>query len=245
MASDTSNTYSVSTDVFEGPLDVLLTLIEKRKLNIGDISLAQVTDEFIEFINTHQRFPISQASHFVYVAATLLLIKSKSLLPNLALSEGEQEDIADLEHRLRAYDYLKRVAATLRDQVAQTPLFTRRRPPPEPTFAPDSALTTESLLLAANSALEGMPHQVRHQEATVTETVAMSDMLDRLHRRVTREITLSFQDFSNRSSSRSEVVVSFLALLELIKQGTVVARQHGTYGDISIAASDVDVPRYD
>src|SRR4051794_29176459 len=97
----------VKTPVYEGPLDLLLELIEKRKLLINDISLAAVTDEYIAKINSLSELPVGETADFIALAATLLLIKSRSLLPTLALSGEEERDIKELEYRLAVYQILK------------------------------------------------------------------------------------------------------------------------------------------
>ena len=97
------SSYNVKTHIFEGPLDTLLSLIEKRKLFINDISLAQVADDYISYVRSLTDFPLADSAHFVLIASTLVLIKSKSLLPNLSLTEEEQSNIDDLEDRLKHY----------------------------------------------------------------------------------------------------------------------------------------------
>src|SRR3989344_4019754 len=92
--------FKVKVGQFEGPLELILDLIEKRKLHISDLSLSQIADEFIEHTKSYEDFPISDSADFILIASTLLLIKSKSLLPNLSLTEEEQESIEDLENRL-------------------------------------------------------------------------------------------------------------------------------------------------
>src|SRR3989338_5154060 len=108
--------YQVKTHIFEGPLDTLLSLIEKRKLFINDISLAQVADDYIAYIKSLGDFPIADSAHFILIASTLVLIKSKSLLPNLALSEEEEHSIDDLEARLREYQKYKALSRHLRER---------------------------------------------------------------------------------------------------------------------------------
>src|SRR3990167_3982661 len=98
---------SVKTAVYEGPLEVLLELIEKRKLLINDISLASVTDEYIARVNSMPHLPVGETAEFIALAATLLLIKSRSLLPNLELSDDESRDIKELEYRLALYHLIK------------------------------------------------------------------------------------------------------------------------------------------
>ena len=102
------NAFQIKTEVFEGPLDLLLNLIEKRKLFINDIALSKVADDYIAYLQSQEKFPIAQSADFLVIASTLLLIKSKSLLPNLNLSEEEQHDVNDLERRLKIYQRIKR-----------------------------------------------------------------------------------------------------------------------------------------
>ena len=95
--------FSVKTDVFEGPMELLIELIEKRKLLINDISLASVTDEYMQRVAIMEQNPLKETTQFVVLAATLLLIKSKSLLPILDLTPEEEESIEDLQYRLKQY----------------------------------------------------------------------------------------------------------------------------------------------
>src|SRR4249920_742770 len=107
-AVETKNShFRIKTEVFEGPLDLLLSLVEKRKLFINDISLAKVTDDFIAYIQKFDNMPMADSAQFILIASTLLLIKSKSLLPSLTLSEDEEEGIHDLETRLKIYQRIK------------------------------------------------------------------------------------------------------------------------------------------
>lgn len=243
--TNTNGEYTVKTDVFEGPLDMLLSLIEKRKLIINDIALAKVTDEFVEYINTHRSFPVSQASHFIYIATTLLLIKSKSLLPTLELTEEEEGDIADLEQRLALYDRFKKYAAGIRKLFGDKKMYYRKPVKPEPVFAPDEKTDTAELQSAMERVLTSLPKQRVYEQASVENVVSLESVLENLQKRVMREVQLSFKDFSGGGgASRQEVVVSFLALLELIKQGMVTAQQYQTAGDITIESQEFTTPQY-
>ena len=112
-------TYNAKIGSFEGPLGLLLSLIEDRKLFINEISLAQVADDYIGYLKNLQDLPperkIANVSYFVLVAATLILIKSKSLLPNLALTEEEEEKIGDLERRLKLYQIIKKASVNIKN----------------------------------------------------------------------------------------------------------------------------------
>ena len=102
-----TTSYKVKTEKFEGPLDLLLNLIEKRKLLINEISLAKISDDYIQFIKDSGNFPMGESANFILIASTLLLIKSRSLLPSLSLSQEEENSIEELEHRLKIYKEIK------------------------------------------------------------------------------------------------------------------------------------------
>ncbi|MCH7756829.1 segregation/condensation protein A [Patescibacteria group bacterium] len=136
--------FSIRTEVFEGPLDLLLTLIEKRKLFINDISLSCVTDDFIAYTKKINDFPISQAAHFVLIASTLLLLKSRSLLPTLSLTDEEEGNIEDLEHRLKLYKYFKKLSREIENNFGKNIIFPRTFVKSfEPLFSPPSDLTVQ------------------------------------------------------------------------------------------------------
>src|SRR3989344_4683582 len=108
--------FTIKQQHFEGPLDVLLDLIEKRKFFINDISLAKVADDYLAYIKALEKFPLADSANFVLVASTLVLIKSKSLLPNLELTTEEQGDIADLERRLVLYRRMKELSLGVKER---------------------------------------------------------------------------------------------------------------------------------
>src|SRR3989344_7803810 len=115
--------YHVKTDNFQGPLDLLLSQIEKRKLPINEISLSKVTDDFISYIEGEEKFPIALSAHFILIASTLLLIKSKSLLPTLELSGEEQGNIEDLERRLKELKRIKELSLHVAKRFGKEMLF--------------------------------------------------------------------------------------------------------------------------
>ena len=141
--------FSIKTDVFEGPLDLLLDLVEKRKLLINDISLAEVTDEYMKHVSDMQAQSLPNTSRFVALAATLLLIKSKSLLPVLELSEEEEEVIDNLEERLRYYQIFRDAGKEVMQQFGTAIMFEPQMvPPKEPVFHPDQFCSIPALTAA-------------------------------------------------------------------------------------------------
>ncbi len=237
---------TVKTPLFEGPLDLLLELIEKRKLLINDISLAAVTDEYITRINSMDELPVGETAEFIALAATLLLIKSRSLLPTLELSDEETQDIKELEYRLAMYQIIKESARTLAKQFGASMLYEADGKEPEPLFHPDHTITVSNLLGAARGLIDGFPKALTLPKVEVRKVISLEEVIDSLSKRVTAAMRLSFREFSGMGKThKPDVIVSFLALLELVKQGIIKATQAEQHGDITLESDAVSTPSYE
>lgn len=236
--------FHIKTGVFEGPLSLLLSLIEERKLLINDVSLAQVTDDYIAYVQSLDNLPTEQSANFILIASTLLLIKSKSLLPTLDLTGEEEASIDDLETRLRLYQRFRELAASLRELYGSSVIYPRGGEiGGEPLFAPDKKTTTATLLACVRSVLAGLPKGELLPKAVVKQVMSIEEMIDRLAKRVAEKISMSFREFSG-NADKVHVIVTFLAMLELVKQGIVSARQDGTFSDITIESEGIGTPNY-
>lgn len=237
--------FTIQTPSFQGPFELALDLIEARKLLVNDLALASITDDFIQHVRAQETFPVEETANFIQIAATLLLVKSKSLIPDLTLTEEEQGDVDDLKRRLEAYEKVRDAARELGQLFGKLMMLPAGERAPEVTFAPARDLTKEALaetlarVLAAREAVEELP------EARVRPMISIEDMMDKLAKRVQGALTLSFKEFAGSATEKVEVIVSFLALLELVKQGAVAAEQYGQYGDIRISNTESEsVPHY-
>src|SRR3989344_4159651 len=105
--------FNIKTDAYQGPFELLLDLIETRKLLVNDLALANITEEFIQHVRAQTAFPIEETANFIQIAATLLLIKSKSLIPDLAFTDEESADVEDLKRRLKAYERVREASREL------------------------------------------------------------------------------------------------------------------------------------
>src|SRR3990167_3659881 len=217
--------YHIKTENYEGPLEVVLDLIEARKLLVNDLALSSITEDFVKHVRAQEAFPVEQTAEFIQIAAMLLLIKSKSLLPDLALTEEEQGGVDDLKRRLEAYAKVREAAAELARTYGKAVMYPAGERPPEPFFAPSKDLTTDNLaealarVLAAREVVEELP------EKRVKPMVTIEEMMDQLAKRVQSAMTLSFKDFAGSKGEKVDIIVSFLALLELVKQGAVAVEQ--------------------
>lgn len=234
--------FQIKTSVFEGPLDVLLDLIEKRKLLINDISLAQVADDYIAYIKNFDQFPIEHAADFVFVASTLVLIKSKSLLPTLELTEEEQGSIEDLRKRLAEYKRIKELSVHVRKMFGKNIIFSRV--PGRiltPIFSPNAETTASGLFTAIKNIINALPKKQFVPKVVVATVISLEEMMDRLTDRIRENINMSFKDFVGGTKERVNVIVGFLALLELVKQGMISAVQQQSFEDIHIKVGEEPV----
>ena len=234
--------YKIKTEVFEGPLEVLLGLIEKRKLFINEISLAAITDDYITYVRGLKTSDISDYTSFISVAATLILIKSRSLIPNLELTTEEESDVASLEHRLELYKLIKEIGVDIAEQFGKNIIFPRlERDIEMRVFAPHESISQTSLLGAINDVVRAIPEPVAVKpEVVVMKIRSLEDTINDLVERVHKSLKMSFREFSASGDYKTHkekkvgTIVSFLAMLELVRQGFMEAFQGEDFSDINI-----------
>ncbi|MFC1720885.1 segregation and condensation protein A [Patescibacteria group bacterium] len=242
-----SSAFEIKTDVFEGPLDLLLSLIEKRKFFINDISLAAVADEYIEYTKRLEDFSVKNTADFVLVASTLVLIKSKSLLPTLSLTEEEKESVEDLETRLKIYKRMRELGEGIEKSFGKNMMFEKTiRKNTEMVFSPDKYTNTENIFASIKDVLKKLPKKDIIPQAVVQKVISLEERMDNLAERIKNSFKMSFTEFSGMGKKeRVDVVVSFLAMLELVKQNVIDVKQDMKFGDIDIESKEVGTPKYE
>lgn len=240
------NPFVIKQEQFEGPLDLLLSLIEKRKLHINDITLAKVADDFLSYTRNLQDFPISESANFILIASTLVLIKSKSLLPGLSLSVEEETNIKDLEKRLKIYEYMRNVARSVREDFGKKIIFAPLNRKFDVVFSPDESMTLSRLAQGIHDVLQNIPKKEILPKAIVEKVMSLEDMIDNLTVRIQSNLKMSFKEFSgaHKQAHKVNIIVSFLAMLELVKQGILSVSQDKHFSDITMETEIVDVPKY-
>lgn len=232
--------YTVKTSGYEGPFELLLELIEKRKLFVNDIAIASVTDDFLSYIKTSENRSPSYISAFIVVAATLLLIKSRSLLPNFNLTQDEKEEVGALERRLTMYKIITDVGEKIKKQFGRRPLFFRDEVVShEPVFAPSLQITKESIHSSALQVLNQIPKQIELPQIEVKKVISIEEMLSRLMERMSTAIKTTFSNFTGVDAPKNKeekvlVIVGFLAMLELVRQGILDCIQDERFGDMEL-----------
>ncbi len=226
--------FEISIERFSGPLQKLLELIEERKLEITELSLAEITGEFLDYVQKMGEAEPKTLADFVSVAAKLLLIKSKSLIPNLELTTEEEESIADLESRLKLYKELKSAeknAAVLWKSEKRS--FSRDFAAGSRTivFYPPANFSKELVAKAFgglyNIFAAGKKEYVEHKIINFEEYVA--SLIGRI-----KGATLGFKELS-KDKERQEIVILFLALLHLLKDNAIKIEQSGQFEEIIIS----------
>ncbi len=241
----TVTTFAIKTETFEGPMELLIELVEKRKLLINDISLAQVTDEYMQTVSTMQELSLPNTSQFISLAATLLLIKSKSLLPVLDLTSEEEASIDDLEYRLKQYQLYRDAGLEIQSRFGHTNMYEPEYTPPrEPFFVPDQYCATSELQAAMYRVLSSLPKSEPKPAARVRPTVSLEDMMDRLQKRIENQLKTKFSEIRATETEHKNVIVSFLAILELFKQGNIIITQAGRFDDIHMELERAHTPKY-
>lgn len=234
--------YKVRLEVFEGPLDLLLYLIRKDEIDVYDVSIERITRQYLEYLETFRMLDLEIAGEFVVMAANLIYIKSRNLLPvhqQPPDEEAEEEDPRwDLIRQLIEYKKFKDAAFQLHQrELLQEGLIVRV--PEKPEFAnPGALLKSEvgifDLITAFQNVLKKIELKREDLREIFEENFTVSDKIDLIMRAVPAKKSVAFFDLFATAASRTEIVVTFLALLELIRMKQVRVFQDGLLADIEI-----------
>src|SRR6202142_1985662 len=229
--------YTVHTPVYDGPLDLLLDLIQRAELDITTVSLAMVTDQYLVYIHSLEQARADEISAFLVIAAKLLQIKSEALLPRPPVHEPGEENIAeDLVRQLKLYKRFKEIGGWLMERQEQG-LRTYLRVAPPPKVEPKldlSGLTLSALVAAAESAFAKGKEKEPLASVVAAPKITIRQKIDLISKTLREIQHTSFRGLLGDSASGLEIVVTFLALLELVKRYRVESRQDGLFNDIEI-----------
>lgn len=241
--------FHIETAHFSGPLDALLNLIEARKLSISLVSLSEVCDGYLAYVEQLPELPLAETSQFILVASTLLLIKSRTLLPGVVLSDDETQSIEELEKRLARYAVIRRAAKLMRAEWGIHQLFFPRRTPAtkytggaQAAFNPGET-AIQTILQAGQKLLATLPKPEKLAEATVAPVLALEEAIAGLKERLTRSFKARWSEIT-RTSDKHEAIVHFLAILELVRNGSVSVTQEKLFSDILVENDTVTTPYY-
>lgn len=230
--------YEVKLEKFEGPLDLLLQLIESSDLDITEVALSEVADQFMKYLATVEDKNPEELADFLVVASRLLLIKSRILLPNLHI-EDEIEAI-ELETQLKIYKEYYEASKKIENILAKKKvLFVRNKIPLdiEVIFNPPKNLEGSKLKKIFLEVIKEIEPVIRLPKKSMLRAVSIKEKLEHIRSQILSGISLSFSDLIKESKNRTEVVVSFLGVLELVKQRHVVVKQDDMFEEIFITSA--------
>ena len=232
--STVNKEYIVSLEQFEGPLDLLHQLIEKRKLQINTISLAKITADYMAHIRTMAAVPAEEVARFVHIASILILIKSKSLLPILEYTKEEEVDVAELEGRMQLFEYIRNKAVPALDIWRRRSCVVLAPTIEQVVFRPDNSCTVQGLRRNIGVVLDGLSFLKEPPEKKVGTKVRIEEVIERVLAAVTERVSVSFKQISEKAD-KQEKIVSFLAVLELVRKNLLTAEQGQQFDDIVIS----------
>lgn len=228
--------YQIRLEQFEGPLDLLLSLIEKEKLDITSVSLAKVADQYLEYLKGEEHVTLANLASFLSVAARLILIKSRALLPILQFTDEEEESMDDLEIRLKEYKRFREMAGALGKSLAGSAHAYARESflGTQVVFYPPSGILAKDLLLHFTSVLGEIPVFEILPEKEIAAVITLEEKILQFQRTLSDRIESSFSQLIGTDANRVEIIVSFLAVLELVKQRIIFVEQDEFFSDIRI-----------
>jgi segregation and condensation protein A len=233
----------VKTSQFEGPLDLLLQLIEQQQMDVSTLSLAKVTEQFLEYIKNLQEKNPTNLADFLVIAAKLLVIKSKSLLPNLELDVEEEETAFDLAEQLLQYKKYKEAAKYLRmldgrrhqSWGRETDFYDRV------TFLPDPEITADVLAGRLRNLASELKEIIKRPQEVMKQVMSISERITHIQRLISTQVQTSLSTLLKDTKNKTEVIVTFLALLELTKQRVLVVEQNEMFSDIIIKKQPTEI----
>lgn len=231
--------YKVKLEKFEGPLDLLLQLIENSDLDITEVALSEVADQFMQYLEAVEDKNPEELADFLVVASRLLLIKSRILLPNLHI-EDESEAI-ELETQLKIYKEYYEAAKKIENILAEKKvLFVREKIPLDRDiiFNPPKNLDTSKIKKIFLEVIKEIESIIQLPKKTMLRAVSIKEKIEYIKNKILSGINLNFSDLIKESKDRTEVVISFLGVLELVKQRHVVVRQDEKFDEICISRVD-------
>lgn len=227
---------------FEGPLDLLLSLIEQRQLDITTIALAEVTEQFLQYLKQLEKIDPTVLADYLSIAAKLLVIKSKAILPTLELEPEEEDAGFDLEARLILYKqfkeaakYFKKLDNKRRQGFLRSVTFEQKI-----SFYPDPTIASKELHAAILIVLSGLKELDNLPKAKLKEAISIQEKIDHLRSILGEKIETKLSDLIKTAKNKGEIIVTFLALLELIKQKIFVADQEALFADVIIRKNITD-----
>jgi segregation and condensation protein A len=232
--------FKVHLEKFEGPLDLLVRLIEEQKLDITRLNLAKVADDYLEYIRSNSQIDLESLADFVNVASRIILIKSQSILPSLEISDEEEKEIVDLEYKLREYQKFKEASEKI-GKLRGAGRFSFSRDfllgVATQYYAPKNVniFDLKKTLLGVIAQIV-LPEKLPHE--SVREIITLEEKIEELQNSLSKRVETSFREISSSARDKVEIIVAFLAMLEMVKQRIIDVEQGDLFEEIRILKSE-------
>ncbi len=227
--------YNVKLEKFEGPLDLLLELIEKEKLSITELNLAKVADQYLEHIRNNQSVNLENLADFLSVAAKLILIKSRALLPILKLNEEDEEEIKDLAKQLEEYKKFKEISMLMAKMAGLRHIFYSRTISfAHPVFYPPENIKANDLREYFQKVLAEIPQKQKLEEEIMAEVITLEERISDLEITLRQKAETCFSEILYQAKDKIDAIVSFLAMLEMVKQKIINVEQSELFKEIKL-----------
>jgi len=229
--------YKVQLENFEGPLDLLLSLIDESKLDISEISLAKITDQYLYYVKNSENLDLAEIADFLVIAAKLLYIKSKLLLPDVDFGNDAEEDVSDLERQLKIYkEYhdarkvLQKIINKRNFTYSRTSLLAKIRP----EFLPPKNIKVDNLKFSMERLINSLKPIFKIPKKLIDRTINIKEKIEHIESLLNKRECITFSEFIKDKNNKTEIIVVFLAMLELIKKQTINAQQEFLFEEIII-----------
>lgn len=229
--------YQVKLEKFEGPLELLLELIEKEKLSITELNLARVADQYLEYIRDNQSIHLENLADFLSVAAKLILIKSRALLPILKFSEEEEDEIEDLAQQLLEYKKFKEISVKIRKLALENHVCYSKLPYQgiRSVFYPPEDVNAYDLKKYFQKVLAEIPIASVLEEELVGEIITLEERISDLEVTLRNKVETCFSELVAQAKDKVDVIISFLAMLEMVKQRMIKVDQKELFQEIRLS----------
>lgn len=232
--------FLIKQEKFEGPFELLLELIEQEKLSISEVSLGAVADAYLQYVRSMEVRDPEGLAEFLVVAAELLLVKSKTLLPNIALTEEEEGSIEELERRLTEYKQVRALAEEIRKlERTKRSLYTREEEVVRAFFYPPPKLRSSTLVEILSNFISSIPKKEKLVAEKIRKIISLDEKIQQIQNLFHERIERAFSEMVSGAEEKVEVIISFLAILELAKQQFFDLRQNELFDEIMIRRVDL------
>lgn len=237
MSSEQLLAQPIKIEQFDGPFHVLVELLNSKELDITEVNLSEITEQYIEAVNNQRDTDPYTLADFLVVASRLIYLKSKTILPMLLPEDEDEESVANLEDQLKMYKRFYEASKTIGEMIDNRNIMHVREKIAVDVgvlFNPPHAVTGEKMRDIFASVVNGLEPIVKIPEKVIKRVVSLSEKMNQIRERILNKMNANFSELLNGAEGKPELVVTFLAVLELVKQKVLIVDQDELHGDITI-----------